>query len=104
MSFEIKGELTEKGEVQTIKNFQKQVFKLKFFEGMYENTIQLEAHQRNFGELEKCELGDEITVNFSIKGKEYKKEGKAMFFQSLVAWRISKQKTSTTESPNDILF
>lgn len=50
-------------------------------------------------DVDKLKTGQKITVNFNINGRKWTNpEGKSMFFQSLVAWKIESDSEPVKES------
>lgn len=49
----------------------------------YPQTVEFEAFGDKSDELSKSNVGDEVEVKFELRGREWKKDGKTKFFNSL---------------------
>lgn len=57
----------------------------------YPQMIQLECHQDKTSLLDGFKVGDKVKASINIRGKEWiNPEGKAVYFNTLVSWRIEK--------------
>ena len=89
MAFEIEGRLHKKFDTQQVTDkFQKREFVLEIEDGAYPQVIKFQLTQANCGKLDNANEGDQIKVTFNLKGREYVKEGKTLYFTNLDAWRI----------------
>lgn len=89
MSYEVTGQLHSRSNTQQISDrFKKREFVIKVVDGAHEQHIKFELHQDNVSKVDGLNKGDEITVMFNIRGKEYFKDGEARYFNNLVAWNI----------------
>lgn len=89
MSYETTGLLHSKSAIMIVSDrFQKREFVIKVADGAHEQFIKFELHQDKVSLTDGLKKGDEITVRFNIRGKEYIKDGEARYFTNLVAWKI----------------
>lgn len=93
MSYEITGKLYEKMDTQEVSSsFRKREFVLevKSQGGMTEFTdfVKFQLIQDKCDLIDQYSVGDNLKVNFNIKGNRWEKEGKVMYFTNLAAWRI----------------
>ena len=99
----VEGKIVEKYDTQTIKEtFKKREFVLEFAENpQYPEFIKFELIQSNCDQLDAMNVGDEVSVNFNLKGRKWTDpSGEVKYFNSLQAWRIDKKTgTSNTETP-----
>lgn len=116
----IEGKLYKILETQEVSSsFRKREFILETDE-QYPQLIKLELTQTKCDDINGYNVGDQITVHFNVRGREWiNKEGNPVYFLTLQAWRLeklggggsagnqsgsfasSKKETSTTESPFD---
>lgn len=92
-SYELTGILKVKGETQKVSDsFYKREFVIvEDPNGQYPQFIQLQLTQNNCDRLDRFNVGDEVTVKFNIRGREWKnpqKEGETKYFNSLDAWTV----------------
>ncbi len=89
MAFEIEGKLYKKFDVaQVTDTFKKREFVLEAEDGAYTQLIKFQLVQGNCEKLEPFNEGDQVKVTFSLKGREYKKDGNVSYFTNLDAWRL----------------
>lgn len=75
------------GETQTFPSgFQKREFVVSDEAEKYPQLIKFEAHKEGCDRLDAYRIGDEVSVDFNLKGNEY--NGK--YYVSLQAWKITK--------------
>ena len=92
------------------KGFAKRLFVVKTDE-KYPQFIQMEFVQDKTTLLDKFKVGQEVTVNVNVRGREWTNpEGEAKYFLSLEAWRISTgegvqaEPESLNPDPSDLPF
>lgn len=56
----------------------------------YPQKIKMEFVQDNCQKLNGFKQGDLVDVSINLRGREWVKDGKEMFFNTLQAWRIQK--------------
>lgn len=119
MSFEVSGKIEEIYEEQQItEKFKKREFVIEIQDGMYPSYIKFQLTQDRCDLIESYSKGDEVKVNFNLKGRPYTKNGKTTYFTNIEAWRVeggdgtsvnpsagssnqkTAQKTETTKSSN----
>lgn len=85
--------------VRISEKFTKREFVLTDNAQSYPQFILFEVHNSNTANLDAVNIGDEMEVDFSIRGKEWEnKEGKIVYFTTLVAFRTAI--TKKTENTN----
>lgn len=99
----VEGKIIEKYETQTIKEtFKKREFVLEYAENpQYPEFVKFELIQSNCEQLDSIEVGDDVSVNFNLKGRKWTDpQGEVKYFNSLQAWRIDKKsEASGIETP-----
>jgi len=96
----IEGKITDKFDTQTIKEtFRKREFILEYTENpQYPEFLKFELIQSNCEQLDGVESGDEVIVNFNLKGRKWTDpKGEIKYFNSLQAWRIDKKPSSMSD-------
>lgn len=89
MSYEAEGKLYKKMDVQQVTDsFKKREFVVEVEDGAYSQIIKFQLTQANCDKLDPFNEGDQIKVTFSIRGREYTKEGRTSYFTNLDAWRL----------------
>jgi single-strand DNA-binding protein len=89
MSYEAEGKLHKKLEVQQVTDsFKKREFVIEMEDGAYSQLIKFQLTQAHCDKLDAFKEGGPIKVTFSIKGREYTKDGKTSYFTNLEAWRL----------------
>ncbi|MFK7951989.1 MAG: DUF3127 domain-containing protein [Ekhidna sp.] len=97
----VEGKITEKFDTQTIKEtFKKREFILEFAENpQYPEFIKFELIQSNCEQLDSINVGDDVAVNFNLKGRKWTDpKGEVKYFNSLQAWRVDKKTVSSAAS------
>lgn len=88
---EVKGKIEGIFETQTFgQSFDKREFVLEYAENPdYPEKIKFELIQDKCSELDKFSVGQEVTVHFNLKGREWiNPKGEKVYFNSLQAWKI----------------
>lgn len=94
MAFEIEGKLYKKFDTaQVTDSFKKREFVLESEDGAYTQFIKFQLTQNNCDKLDPFNENEPIKVTFSLKGREYTKEGRTSYFTNLDAWRLDKVAT-----------
>lgn len=63
----------------------------------YPQFVQLELNQDKCGLLDGLQVGQEVTVDFNIRGREWQSpSGEVKYFNTLQAWRVHVVTTPTT--------
>ena len=85
MSYDFTGKLYRIFDTQQVKEtFKKREFVVEQQDGQYPNYIKFELIQDRCGLLDGFSEGDEITVSFDLRGREWNDK----FFTNLHAWRL----------------
>ncbi len=66
--------------------FKKRDFVLKVTDGNYEQFIKLELHQDRCDLVDKIRIGEDVEVEFNLRGREWNDR----FFTNLVAWKVQR--------------
>lgn len=100
----VEGKITEKFDTQTIKEtFKKREFVLEYAENpQYPEFIKFELIQSNCEQLDSINAGDEVAVNFNLKGRKWTDpKGEVKYFTSLQAWRVDKKSATAPPAGED---
>lgn len=103
MAFEIEGKLYKKFETnQVTDSFKKREFVLEVEDGAYTQLIKFQLTQNNCEKLDPYNENEQLKVTFSLRGREYTKEGRTSYFTNLDAWRLDKagQTAQNAAAPN----
>lgn len=100
---ELTGTLKVKSPEQQVSDkFKKREFVITDNSSQYPQFIQFQLTQDRCSLLENYKVGDELKVQFNIRGREWTNpKGEVKYFNSLEAWRIeavSASKSSASES------
>jgi len=95
MNYEMKGKLKKVYETQKVSDkFQKREFILERTDEYNDKTfvkpIKFQLTQDKCDKIDSINEGELITVSFNIDGREWEKDGKLIYFNSLNAWKITK--------------
>ncbi|MBX2843352.1 MAG: DUF3127 domain-containing protein [Flammeovirgaceae bacterium] len=102
MALEVKGKLVEiYNEAQITDRFKKREFVIEIQDGMYSEYVKMQLTQDKCGLLDQFSKGDEIKVNFNLKGRPYTKEGKTTYFTNLDAWRLESASGAAPSQGNE---
>ena len=71
--------------------FQKREIVVRVEEGKYPQDINLEFVQEKIALLDSVEAGDEVSVMFDIRGREYN----GRYFNNLQGWKITKEQAGS---------
>ena len=101
---QITGILKVKNSEQTVSDrFRKRDFVLTDASSQYPQHITFQLTQDKCALIDSVNLGEEITVSFNLRGREWKSpQGEIKYFNTLEAWRIEKAsagKSSQQEAP-----
>lgn len=100
MAFELEGRLYKKFDTEQITDtFKKREFVVEIEDGAYTQLIKLQMTQNNCEKLEPFNEDDQVKVTFSLRGREYTKEGRTTYFTNLDAWRIEKVGAANNTPP-----
>lgn len=94
---EIRGKVHEIGATQQVTDtFKKRDLIVLYAENpQFPEYIRFEATQDRTSIFDNLEVGDEVEVSFNLRGRPWtNREGVTTYFNSLVAWRVSKVVTT----------
>lgn len=87
----------KKAEQQVSEKFKKREFVLSDNSPSYPQTILFQLTQDRCSLLDNANVGEEITVHFQLKGREWKNpQGEVKFFNSLDVFKIEKSRSSAS--------
>mgnify|MGYP006324695847 CR=1 FL=1 len=96
MAYDLTGKVKLIQPVQTFgSGFTKREMVVIVQDGKYPQEINLEFVQDKVGLLDNLQVGQEITVTFDIRGREYN----GRYFNNLQGWKIATSKVETAFSP-----
>lgn len=88
-------------EVKVSEKFRKREFVLTDNASSYPQTILFQLTQDRCSLIENVNVGDEITVTFGLKGREWKNpQGEIKFFNSLDVFKVEKTKSVSSANEN----
>ena len=90
---EIRGKVHEIGDVQQVTDtFKKRDLVVQYAENpQFVEYIKFEATQDRTAIFDNLNVGDDVEVSFNLRGRPWtNKDGITSYFNSLVAWRVSK--------------
>lgn len=108
MSYELVGKLVAKFDV----NQRTEKFKVREFvieksddaDGKFVNYIKFQCVQDKTAMPDRFNIGDDVKVQFNLKGTRYEKEGRVSYFTNLDAWRMESVKLGQENSSNDVNY
>jgi len=99
---EIRGKVHEIGVTQQVTDsFKKRDLIVAYAENpQFVEYIRFEATQDRVNIFDNLAVGDEVEVSFNLRGRPWtNKEGVTTYFNSLVAWRVTKLANTMPETP-----
>ncbi|QNL51145.1 DUF3127 domain-containing protein [Olivibacter sp. SDN3] len=99
---EIKGKVHEVGAVQQVTDsFKKRDLIVQYAENpQFVEYIRFEATQDRVNIFDNLAPGEDVEVSFNLRGRPWtNKEGVTTYFNSLVAWRVTKAASDTGVTP-----
>ena len=107
MSYELTGKLIAKFDVvQKTATFKTREFAVEKTDEIggraISNFVKFQCVQDKTGIIDKINIGDEIKVQFNIKGTKWEKDGKVSYFTNLDAWRIEAASQPTGGDVNSV--
>jgi archaellum component FlaG (FlaF/FlaG flagellin family) len=54
----------------------------------YPQYVTLQVKNSNIAMLQSLQIGQQITVHFNLRGREFVKDGQNKYFNTLEAWKI----------------
>ncbi len=101
MGHEVSGKLHAIFETaQVSERFTKREFVLELADNpKYPQMVQFQLTGDRCGQLDSFKVGDEVTVEFSLRGREWKSpRGETKYFNSLDVWRIEPGRSASVAS------
>ena len=96
---EVQGKLKVINDSETFGTFTKKGFVVTTSD-QYPQDILIELHQDKCNLLDSYKVGDDIKASLNLRGKEWiNKEGKSLYFNTIVAWRIERVEGGQTPQP-----
>ena len=86
---------------QFSETFRKREFVIEVEDGNYTQPIKFQAVQDKADMLDAFSVGDAVTVNFNLRGREFtrKNDGSTDYFVNLDVWRIEKVGGGAEQGP-----
>lgn len=101
MAYELTGKVKLIQAAQTFASgFTKREMVVIVQDGKYPQEINLEFVQDKAGLLDNLQVGQDVTVTFDIRGREYN----GRYFNNLQGWKIATSGNETAFSPDDQNF
>jgi sulfur relay (sulfurtransferase) DsrF/TusC family protein len=89
MAYEATGRLHDiMDEQQVSEKFRKREFVLEVVDGQYPEHIKFQLVQDKTALIDQYKIGDEVRVQFNLRGRGFNKNGQMLYFTNLEAWRI----------------
>lgn len=87
-------------EVQVSEKFRKRDFVIEDNASQYPQVISFQLVQDRCSLIDSYKVGDEINVNFNLRGREWKSPtGEVKYFNTLEAWKIELIATGKAPEP-----
>ena len=97
MSYELTGKIKLIQETQTFNSgFSKREMVVTVEDGNYPQDISLEFLKEKISLLDSLSVGQNVTVSFDIRGREYN----GRYFNNLVGWKIQSDASATDSEPS----
>jgi len=105
MSYELTGKLIARFDiVQRSETFKTREFVIESTEDSNGRTftsyVKFQCVQDKTAMPDKFSIGEEVKVQFNIKGTKWEKDGKTSYITNLDAWRMESMKLSQTSANN----
>lgn len=103
---ELKGRVHEVGTTQQVsESFKKRDLVVVYSDNpQYPEYIKIEATQDKVTLFDNLKPGDDVEVQFNLRGRPWtNKEGVTTYFNSLVAWKVSKPAAAQAAAGDDDL-
>ena len=110
MSYEITGKLVAKFDiVQRTETFKTREFVIESTEEgngrNFTNFVKFQCVQDRTAVVDRFNIGDDLKVQFNIRGTRWEKDGRVSYITNLDAWRIEGVKLGTnTAAANDVNY
>lgn len=101
--FQVTGTLKVKGNEQAVsEKFRKREFVITEASTQYPQYISFQLTQDRCPLLNDINVGEEITVSFNLKGREWTSpQGEIKYFNSLEAWKIDRKAKGQAQAQSD---
>ena len=104
MAYELTGKLIVRFDiVQRSENFKTREFVIESSEEgngkTFTNFVKLQCVQDKTAMPDRFNIGDEVKVQFNIKGTRWEKDGRVSYITNLDAWRMESLKISQNNTP-----
>lgn len=99
---ELRGKVHEVGATQQVtESFRKRDLIIAYAENpQFVEYIRFEATNDNCDKFNDLKVGEEVEVSFNLRGRPWtNKEGVTTYFNSLVAWRVTKLGNTASSAP-----
>ena len=105
MNFEISGSLILKEDIVEISSkFRKREFVIEVVNERntdWNDFIKFQLTQDRCELIDPMNVGDQLKVNFNIRGRKWEKDGRVNYFSNLEAWRVEKANDAPApDAPN----
>lgn len=103
---EIRGKVHEIGTTQQVTDtFKKRDLIVSYAENpQFVEYIRFEATQDRVSIFDNLSVGDDVEVSFNLRGRPWtNKEGVTTYFNSLVAWRVTKLSNTAQSAPDQAI-
>jgi len=89
MSYELTGTLVTVEPINQVSDkFKKQEFVVEVKDGQYSESIKLQLVNDKCSLIDGIAPGQDVKVQFNLRGRRWEKDGKVQYFNSLDAWRV----------------
>ena len=98
MTYTATGKVKRISDVQKISDaFQKRSLILEISDLKFPQVCEFEFTQERVGLLDSYQSGDEVVVEFNLRGREYTKDGNVRYFNTLDGWKIQNNLKSAVD-------
>jgi hypothetical protein len=109
MSYELTGKLAAKFDtVQRTESFKTREFVIEKSDDIngrvITNYVKFQCVQDKTSMVDRFNVGDEVRVQFNIKGSRWEKDGRVNYITNLDAWRMESMKLSQTNNSNEVNY
>ncbi len=89
-SYKITGTIRAITETKQVSDrFSKREIVLDVEDGKYPQVVALEVHNDRCAEVDRFKVGQEVTAEFNVRGREWKSpSGEVKYFTTLAAWKF----------------
>lgn len=109
MSYEIVGKLIAKFDInQRTETFKVREFVIEKSEDIsgrsITNYVKFQCVQDKTAMPDRFNIGDEVKVQFNVKGTRWEKDGKVSYFTNLDAWRMESVKLGQENTTSEVNY